>query len=148
MENEKLKSCISNVYEMRDEMQNSIKNAERVMEEQKILADLIKHSKHKKRFEDLLKGFEDDKVGYQNQIANLKEKTAYANAIIGIYEAGHKPEATEKDKANALLLEQVVTTMCLLLSIVPTETEQRIKAEQEQATIDKAVEETKTEVVQ
>lgn len=129
MENQNLKSCISNIYEIRDEMQNSIRNINKVMEDQEILKNIIKRSKEKKRFEDLVKGFEEDKVGYKNQLDNLNEKIAYANAIIGMYEAGHKPFATDKDKADSLLTEQVVTTMCLLLKIVPSMTDQRIEAE-------------------
>lgn len=144
MENQNLKSCISNIYEIRDEMQNSIRNIKKITEEQEILGNLIKHSKEKKRFADLLKGFEEDKVGYKNQLDNLNEKIGYANAIIGMYEAGHKPDATDKAKADSLLTEQVVTTMCLLLKIVPSMTDQRIEAETK-AEADKLAQEEKAE---
>lgn len=131
MEEQKLKSCISNIYEIRDEMEHAIRNAKDVIEDQTELLNLVKHSKKKSRFKDFISGIEEDLTGYKNQIEVLKEKVAYANAIIELYEKAHKQDATAEDKKTALLLEQVITTMCLMLSIVPTENEQRIKAEAE-----------------
>ena len=133
MENQNLKSCISNIYEIRDEMEQAIKNAQKVSEDEQYLADYLNRDKRvRNRFKELIDGAKEEVIGYKNQSDVLKEKVAYANAVIEIYEKGRKPGATEEDKKNSLLAEQIVTTMCLMLSIVPTMTEQRIKAEQAQ----------------
>jgi len=130
MENQNLKSCISYLYEYRDELDNAVRNATNVMEETQELVDMIKRNKQKKhKFKDFLSSYEESIVGYKNQIEVLKEKNVYAKAVIELYEKGHKPNATEQEKAQADLIEQTVTTLFLAFSIVPTMTEQRIDAE-------------------
>ncbi len=130
MENQNLKSCISYLYEYRDELDTAVRNATNVMEETQELVDMIKNNKKKKhKFKDFLDSYEETIVGYKNQIEVLKEKNVYAKAVIELYEQGHKPEATAGEKAQADLIEQTVTTLFLAFSIVPTMTEQRIEAE-------------------
>lgn len=133
-EKKDLKSCISNIYEIRDEMELAIKNAKKVSEDEQYLADYLNRDKRvRNRFKELIDGAKEEVIGYKNQADVLKEKVAYANAVLELYEKGRKPGANEADKATSLLVEQIVTTMCLMLSIVPTMTEQRIKNEKQKA---------------
>ena len=133
MENNLL-SCMDKIYEIRDSITESIKTANRVMDEQDELANIVVRAKGKKHdFKEFIKGIKEDVLGYKNQVEVLKEKLAYANAIIDLYEKGAKPDASEEDRKNSMLVEQSVTTLCLLLSIVPTENEQRIETERQKA---------------
>ena len=133
-EKKELKRCISNIYEIRDEMEQAIKNARKVAEDEQYLADYLNRDKRvRNRFKELIDGTKDEVTGYNNQADVLKEKVAYANAVLELYEKGRKPGATDADKATSLLVEQIVTTMCLMLSIVPTMTEQRIQNEKKKA---------------
>ena len=127
---EDLVSCIDKIYEMKEGMEASIKTATEVGAQQDELANIVVRAKGKKHdFKDLVSGLKDEVLGYKNQVEIFKEKIAYANAIIEIYEKGKKEGATEEEKAQSLFVEQIVTTMCVLLGIVPTENEQRIEAE-------------------
>ena len=129
-----LLTCMDKIYEIRDGMLEAIKNATKVLEEQDELANIVVRAKGKKHdFKEFVKDTKEAIVGYKNQVEVLKEKVAYANAIIDLYEKGAKPDASEEDRKIAMLVEQSVTTLCLLLSIVPTENEQRIEAERQKA---------------
>lgn len=132
MKQEELKSCMSHLYEMRDSMEWSIEQAEKMYSYNDELANIIARAKGtKNNFKELVKKTKEEVVGYKNQKEVLKEKIAYANAILEYYEAGKKENATEEEKKNSMFVEQVVTTIFLLLSLVPTENEQRIEAERQ-----------------
>ena len=130
MENQNLKSCISHLYEYRDELDTAVRNANTIIDETQELIDMIKRNKQKKhKFKDFLASYEETIVGYKNQIEVLKEKNAYAKAVIELYEQGRKPNASAHDKEQADLIEQTITTIFLAFSIVPTMTEQKLAAE-------------------
>lgn len=129
-----LLTCMDKIYEIKDGIEASIKTANEVKAQQDELANIVVHAKNKKHnFDDLVSGLKEEVIGYKNQIEVLKEKLAYANAIIEYYEKGKKEGASEEDKKTSEFVEQLVTTMCLLMSIVPTENEQRIEAEKAKA---------------
>lgn len=130
MEKEELVSCIGKIYEIRDEMEQSLKSVEKLASYNDELANIIARAKGTKNdFKELVKVTKDDVIGYKNQKEVLKEKIAYANAIIDYYKKGHEENASEEDKKTADFVEQIVTTIFLMLSIVPTENEQRIENE-------------------
>jgi hypothetical protein len=134
MEENKLVSCIDKIYEMRDGMEFSLKQVEQLASYNDELANIIARAKGtKNNFKELVKETKDDVIGYKNQKEVFKEKIAYANAIIEYYEKGHKQDASEEDKKTADFVEQIVTTIFLLLSVVPTENEQRIEKEKKEA---------------
>ena len=130
MEKEELVSCIDKIYEIRDSMEFSVKQAEQLASYNDELANIIARAKGaKNNFKELVKETKEQVIGYKNQKEVLKEKIAYANAIIDYYKKGHEENASEEDKKTADFVEQIVTTIFLMLSIVPTENEQRIENE-------------------
>lgn len=130
MEENKLVSCIDKIYEIRDGMEFSIKQTEQLVSYNDELANIIARAKGtKNNFKELVKETKEQVIGYKNQKEVLKEKIAYANAIIDYYKKGHEENASEEDKKTADFVEQIVTTIFLMLSIVPTENEQRIENE-------------------
>lgn len=132
MENQNLKSCIHLFYEVKEDMEKSLETIDLVKNQQEELANIVEKAKNKKNdFKDFIKSCREEIVGYNNQSNVLKEKLDYINGVIEVYEEGHKENATEEQKKTSLLTEQIVTTVCLALGIVQTNTELHIKEEQE-----------------
>ena len=83
MEENKLVSCIDKIYEIRDGMEFSIKQAEQLVSYNDELANIIARAKGtKNNFKELVKETKEQVIGYKNQREVLKEKMQMPSSTI------------------------------------------------------------------
>ena len=120
------------IYELRDEVENALKIAERLISEQGELCAIIKKTKGKKHdFKEFVKGLEDEIKGYKVQRDSLTERLAIANNMIKVYTDGHKEGATDIEKGTAAVMEKTLNDLFTVLKYLPTESEKKVQEETE-----------------
>lgn len=112
VKNEKESGFMFKIYEMKDSLEEGIKNANAVIQNQKDLVDVINMS-DKETLKATAVEIEKTTSDYEKQVEQLEYKTTLCKQLIAVYEG--------VDKERSTFLVDVVSTMLLLLGVVKPE---------------------------
>ena len=80
------------LIEMKDSMTQTVDNLKKVIEDQKILIDILENSNESKRFKDFIKSVKDQISNYTGQISSINEKIQLITLVI---DANKDPETSK-----------------------------------------------------
>lgn len=102
--------CIDKIYELRDSMAESIESSDKIVSEQKALAEVIKNSEFKDKLADYVKELESNEDKYNKNKVILTKRVELLNEVIKSYEEDNE-------------LQSVLSNLLYALGVVPLDDE-------------------------
>lgn len=102
--------CIDKIYEIRDSMVESIESSDKIVSEQKALAEVIKNSEFKDKLSDYVKELESNEDKYNKNKVILTKRVELLNEVIKSYEEDNE-------------LQSVLSNLLYALGVVPLDDE-------------------------
>lgn len=105
-----MNACINKIYELRDSMVESIKTSDKIVSEQKALAEVIKNSEFNDKLSDYVKELESNEDKYNENKVILTKRVELLNEVIKSYEEDNE-------------LQSVLSNLLYALGVVPIDHE-------------------------
>ena len=128
---EQTKNGISKILELQSTIKESIKQTEQLAEEQDELANIIKRGMKgsKFNFQHVVDELKKQVEGYKNQKASYLEIKENLDSLVEVYNNGHKENASEQEKRDALIAEATINSVLIAVQALPTEAVLKVEAE-------------------
>lgn len=128
---QQVKAGMAKMLELQSQIEKSIEQVDQLADEQDELANIIKKGMKgaKHNFQHLVDELKEQVKGYKTQKASFIEIKENLDSLIDTYHKGHKQDATEQEKRDALVAEATINSVLISVKVLPTEAELKVEAE-------------------